>query len=88
MAKMPRMLKEFDDNIEAQKRQEEEKKKKRAKMLEEARVKLGYNVDHRSHHFKVMLEEMEAAERKKKKEMKKKARMTKLGLSKVEKVEQ
>ncbi len=82
MAKMPQWLKEFDDKIKEEERKEEEQKKKRAKLLEEARLKLGYHVDHRSKYFKSMLEEMELEEKKRRKEEKKRARRAKLGMLK------
>ncbi|XP_072025729.1 large ribosomal subunit protein mL64-like [Amphiura filiformis] len=84
MAKMPQWLKEFDDKILDEKRKEEEQKKKRAKLLVEARLKLGYHVDHRSKYFKSMLEEMELEEKKRRKEEKKKARRAKLGMAKLD----
>ena len=77
---MPQMIKEWRAKLDEQRHTEDKQKAKRAKLLEEVRIKLGYDVDPRSPLFKAMVIEMEEEEKKRKKALKKKAREARMGL--------
>lgn len=79
MAKMPKMMADWRREKHETRRKAKEEKDRRAKLLAEARIRLGYSVDPRSAKFLEMVAEIEKEEKKKKKLMKRRLKEEQAG---------